>query len=71
MKNYLMMYCVYHEGMYGGFKIKHLQADSVQEAEKLGHEYLESLVGKGKWEYIIAEHPTGYRIYNNVEHRRE
>lgn len=70
MKNYLMMYCIYNPERYFGHRIKHIEAESIEDAERKGYEYLETLAGKGQWEYIIAENPSSYRIYNNKEHKR-
>lgn len=70
MKNYIIMFCVYDLNLYSGHKIKQIEANSFEEAEKLGHKYLDGMTGKGKWEYIIAENPSSYRIYDNEKHKR-
>lgn len=64
MATYLMAYAVYNPDNYFGHRLKEIQADSFEEAERKGWEYLNKLNGKGKWEYIISECPGSYRIYD-------
>jgi hypothetical protein len=69
-RQYVMMYAVYDPNNYRGHRIKHLEGDTFEEVEKAGHAWLEGMAGKGNWEYVIAEAPSSYRIYNNKTHKR-
>lgn len=72
MSKYLFAYCVYDPNNYFGHRLKTFEANSLEEAEKMGWEWLEGLAGKGKWEYVITPYSeqSSYRIYSNKEHRR-
>lgn len=69
MKTYVMMYCVY-DADYHGHRIKRFEAKSFDEAEAQGIAFIEKLTYKGKFEYVIAESPSSYFLYNNETHKR-
>lgn len=68
MKKWLALYCVYDPDNYFGHRVKHLEAESIEDAEQQMHQFLEGMTGKGRWEYSIHERVPGsieYRIYNS------
>lgn len=67
MKTYKVAYCLYDPGNFFGYRMKSIEAESVDEAEVKFHEWSKGLVGKGKWEYQIMEPVTAPRIYDSAK----
>lgn len=55
MNTYIVAYCPYNpDGQYFGHRLVRVRANDMEEAERLAHEELNKLAGKGKWEYVIS-----------------
>ena len=72
LQRFLVVYCTYNPNSYQGHRIKRFEAETMEDAEKRTHEWLEGMAGKGDWEYQITQisDDTPYRIYNNATHKR-
>lgn len=78
MYNYIMLHCSYDpSSVYMGHKIYSIKAANMEEAERIGHEWLEernrlAMISYDKFEYRIFQvtDEVGPRIYSTKEHRR-
>ncbi len=73
IQTYQLAYCIYDpDGQYWGHRLKDIRATDITQAEAEAHNHLNSLAGKGKWEYrltLVTEH-SSHRVYDTKTQRR-
>lgn len=66
LKSFIMVWCIYDPDSYMGHRIKRIEAPTMEDAERVGKEFLNQRMINANWEYNIFEVAAerGYCLYD-------